>query len=194
MSSFSSFKITDVGLNLEYKAQTGKILKFTKFKVGDGKLSTTDIEQLTDLINPILEQEVDRLDIQTTDNVKNVQIGFNIDNKNITTGFYLREIGLYAEDPDTKEEVLMFYSNCGDTADYISDNSSGTLAEKIIDIELYISNVENITATIDTSTVYATKEYVDSKNTTTITYIDGQITDTKEYVDQKITGALEGDY
>lgn len=163
MANFSPFKITSAGLDLEYLAQTGQSLKFTKFKVGDGKINTRPIETLTDLVNPIMDETIARLNIQKKDNIKNVQIGFNIDNRNIEHGFYLREIGLFAEHPTTKQEILVFYSNAGDSADYIPSNTETTLAEKLIDIELYISNVENITAVIDSSVVFVTKDYVDTQ-------------------------------
>lgn len=155
MADFGKFKITDVGIELEYKAQTGKELKFSKFVLGDGYY-TGDIKELTNIINPIMNAEIKRLNIQTLTENKKVSIGFNLNTAEITTGFYLREIGLFAKDPDTNEDILVFYGNAGDTADYISPNTSTTISEKLVDLELYISNVDNITAVIDSSLTYAT--------------------------------------
>ena len=43
--------ITNAGQKLLYKAQGGKILKFTRFGLGDGELSGQSVEALTSLIN-----------------------------------------------------------------------------------------------------------------------------------------------
>ena len=113
MASFQPFKITNVGLNVQYKAQTGKELKFTKFILGDGTY-TGSIRDLTSLVSPKESVDVKRLKITGTGSTKKVIIGFDIDTSKITTGFYLREIGLYAKDPDTNQEILVFYTNAGD--------------------------------------------------------------------------------
>lgn len=155
MASFQPFKITTNGLSLQYKAQTGKELKFTKFILGDGTY-TGSIRDLTSLVSPKETVDVKRLNITGSGSTKKVIIGFDLDTSKITTGFYLREIGLYAKDPDTSEEILVFYTNAGDTADYISSSTSSTITTKMVNAELYISDVANITATIDTSLSYVT--------------------------------------
>lgn len=164
MANFGSFKITTAGLELEYKAQAGETLNFTKFVLGDGYY-TGDIKDLTDVVNEIREENVIRLNVQTLSSTKKVSIGFNINTADITTGFYLREIGLFAEDPDGGEDILVFYGNAGDTADYIQPTGSSTISEKLIDLEVYISNVDNITAVIDTSMVYATETQLENLQT-----------------------------
>ena len=164
MADFGKFEITNDGIEIEYKAQIGKPLNFTKFILGDGEYSG-DILDLTSLVNPIKTVEVKRLDIQELTTVKKVIIGFNLNTADIQTGFYLREIGLYAKDPDTNQEKLVFYGNSGDTADYISPNTGTTISEKLIDLNLYLSNVDDITAVIDSSLVYATiQDFENFKN------------------------------
>ena len=43
--------LTDVGQALLYKAQGGKVLKFTRFGLGDGELNGQAIQKLTTLLN-----------------------------------------------------------------------------------------------------------------------------------------------
>lgn len=157
MANFENgFKLTNAGQLIELKAQTGKPLNFTKFSIGDGEF-TGDVTTLTELVNKITDEKIMRLSVATQSTTKSVRIGFDLNTKDITTGFYLREIGIYGQDPDTQEEVLMYYGNAGDKADYIPSNSSGTtISSKLIDILLYISNTDTITATIDTSLVHPT--------------------------------------
>lgn len=188
MASFQPFKITTNGLSIQYKAQTGKELKFTKFILGDGTY-TGSIRDLTALVSPKETANVKRLSVTGTGNNKKVIIGFDIDTSKITTGFYLREIGLYAKDPDTNEEVLIFYTNAGDTADYISNKTSTTISTKMINAELYISDVANITATIDTSMTYATASEVNALSTQ-LEILQGNVY-TKDEVDTKISSVYK---
>lgn len=164
MANFNSFKITDSGLDLQYKAQIGKTLEFSKFVLGDGYY-TGSIRELNQLVNPIREEPITRLTVTGTGTTKKLVIGFDLETKNIATGFYLREIGIYAKDPDTNEDVLMFYTNSGETADYIASNASDNVAAKLINGELYISDIEEITAIIDSSLVYATQADIEQLNT-----------------------------
>lgn len=159
MANFNSFKLTNNGLDLLYKAQTGKVLKFSKFVLGDGNYSGS-IRDLTSLVSPVRNEEIKRLTISGAGNFKKLLIGFDLESKNIEVGFYLREIGIYAIDPDTNLEVLVYYSNSGDTADYISGATADTVQSKLINAELYISDVAEITAVIDDSMIYANKEDV----------------------------------
>lgn len=84
-----------------------------------------------------------------------------LNNKEITEGFYWKEIGVFAIDPDTKEEVLFMYSTAGETSDYIPAFDENNMLERYVDVILYVSDVESIEATIDTSLVYVTQKDFD---------------------------------
>lgn len=163
MADFSAFKITNVGIALETRVQSGTPLNFTKFILGNGNF-TGNVKNLTALINPIMEVPVSRLKSQSGDNSK-VSIGFDLSSQDVTTGFYLREIGVYAENPDGGSDILVFYGNAGDTADYIEPKTSATMTEKMIDIEMYIDSASTITAVIDSSLVYATQDDLNNVQT-----------------------------
>ena len=73
-------------------------------------------------------------------------------------GFYYRELGLYADDPDEDVgEVLYCYGNCGDLAEWIPPTGGATIVEKTIDIVTAIGTATNVTAYIPAD-AYATKE------------------------------------
>jgi len=152
LANFNSFKLTNKGLDLEYKAQGGKTLKITRFGLGDGELGNTPIRELTELKHEIMSNK----NINTEGTYKKATLGFMLDNKTITEGFYWREIGIFAEDPDTQEEILFMYTNAGETADYIPANNSTSILEKYIDVDIYVSDIENITVEIDSSLTFAT--------------------------------------
>lgn len=156
MANFTPFKFTTKGLDLEYEVQGGKVLRFSKFVLGDG-YNTGSIRDLTSLINFVREEPITRMEITGVGDKKRIRLGFDLDTTEITTGFYLREIGIMAIDPDTQEEILMFYTNAGETADYITNDTSSTVTTKLINAEIYVTDVAEITATIDSSLVYALK-------------------------------------
>lgn len=186
MAEFYSPKLTNNGLDLLYKAQGGKELKYTKFVLGDGNYSGS-VRTLTSLVNPIMTVDITRLNIQTSGTNKKVTIGFNIDFEDISSSFYLREIGLYAEDPDTHQELLVYYTNAGDTADYITEpEDSTTINEAMYNIEIYIEDVANITAVIDTSMVYASEAELNALASTVAGKVDkvtGKGLSTNDYDD-----------
>ena len=126
--------LTDVGQALLYKAQGGKVLKFTRFGLGDGELNGQAIQKLTTLLNEKMSSAISKL------NVKNnkVTVGLTFDNSDLTEGFYFRELGLFAEDPDTQEEILYMYGNSGDTSDYIDANTSKAIEENL-DVEIILA-------------------------------------------------------
>ncbi|MCY7485823.1 tail fiber protein [Paenibacillus alvei] len=170
MGAFT-FMITNKGKALQAKAQTGAELRYTRFRVGDGQLGGRPISDLTGLINPVLTLPV--LKLQTRPGGRAV-VGTVLSNQNVTTGFYLREIGIFAQDPDVGE-ILYCYGNAGETADYIPAKGGSNIIEEPIDISTIVGNASNVTAGIDESLVWASHDDVEKS-----------LADSKEYTDQKV--------
>lgn len=101
----------------------------------------------------VLSSEIIKLKYDGT----KVTIGFMLDNQDVDEGFFWKEIGIFAEDPDTHEEILFNYASAGETSDFIPAYDESNILERNVDVDIYISDVENITAIIDTSLVYATQ-------------------------------------
>ena len=155
MSVFGGLMLTNSGRNLEAKAQLGKALKFKRIALGDGQITTESMITRTSLINEVLSAEITGMQI-TKDNI--VAITFYLTNQDLEKGFTWRELGVIAEDPDTKEEVLYNYGNARQNAEYICGANEQDILELKVSIDLIISNVENVTASIDNSLVFATKQ------------------------------------
>lgn len=156
--------LTAVGQALLYKAQGGQTLKLTRFGLGNGELGGQAIQELTALINEKMSSNITKLNVNTN----KVVVGMSFTNSELTEGFYFRELGLFAEDPDSGEEVLYMYANAAEASDYI-DSNTGKVIEENLDVEIIISEVENITATIDGSLVYLTLNGDASNTTVTFT-------------------------
>ena len=186
MAVFGGLALTNKGRNIYAKAQTGKVLKINKVVLGDGTLGSTEsIVNITQLKNEVLECEIKKIQVMQNEIAT---ITFNLNNQELETGFYWRELGVIAEDPDTQEEILYCYGNAGENGEYISAGNSADILEKNVSIDLIVSNVDNITATINKSLVFATQNDIEDLTSLINAKAD------KTYVDEQITGALEGSY
>ena len=164
--SFTSPRFTDEGKALQAKAQAGTALKFTKMQLGDGELGSQAIAAMTGLVNPLITVGISG--VKAGNNYATVKSNFS--NSGLTTGFYWREIGVFAADPekpnDRNSDILYCYANAGSLAEYIPAAGS-EIVEKIISIPCIIGDAENVSAEVE-SGIYATKEelkeHIDNKN------------------------------
>lgn len=153
MSSWS-YALTNKGRQLQAKAQAGVQLVYTRMAVGSGTLSGQSLESMTALITPVKDLTITRL--KRPAGSTRALIGATLTNQDVTTGFYLREVGIFADDPDDGE-ILYMYANAGATADYIAPQGDGVI-EKALNMNVFVGSAANITANIDESLVYATQQ------------------------------------
>lgn len=154
MSAFGGVYLTNSGKSLLAKAQTGKLLNFTRIAIGDGTLTEENIEDLQNLKSEKLS-----LDIQALKKLENnkTKISFILTNENVENGFYWKELGVIAKDPDTQEEILYCYANAEEKSEYVPANGEADILEEKVNINLITSNAENITAVIDESMVFVSE-------------------------------------
>jgi|GEM_PF-2313344 len=158
MADFKGTILTQKGRNLLAKSQTGATLTFTKIKLGDGIWSSnTDPTQLNDLVSAKLNLSIQ--DIRVVDD-GTVRLRFVLTNTGLSEGFFMREIGIYAQDPDIGE-ILYAVAYAGDRADFIPSDGV-TKVENIVDIYTVIANSQNVTAVISDTVVLATKQDIDT--------------------------------
>ena len=158
--AFGSIVFTTRGKVLQSKAQAGTKLNFTKLAIGDGELGSQSVLELTDLKNKKLDIPISALKVLTGGIAS---VGGTFTNENIDIGFYWREVGLYATDPDIGE-ILYVYGNAGALAEYIPSSGGSEILEKFVAIEAIIGNANNVSATINQSLVYATIEDIETHN------------------------------
>lgn len=118
MAVFGGLLLTNDGRNLLAKAQTGKALNFNRVVLGDGQVGNSEsLINISQLKNEVLSCDIKGIKIAEEDIVK---LSFTINNKDLEIGFLWRELGIIAEDPDTKEEILYCYGNARQNAEYIA--------------------------------------------------------------------------
>jgi hypothetical protein len=152
MAEFTDLTLTNNGYELQIKAQTGTELKFTRVALGAGVLpSGTQLNALTALIDEKQTAAIGNLSAGG----KSVQIKTNFSNKELAENYYLRELGVFANDPD-QGEILYAIANAGDGADYMPAYDGAETIEQVFTIDLSVGNAANVTATFAES-VYVLK-------------------------------------
>lgn len=146
MAAFPTMTLTNAGQALQTKVQAGATLTFTRIALGDGQLNGQPISPLTALISQKASVEVDS--VRVVGNSTAQASGF-FSNADITTGFWWRETGLFAQDPDNGE-ILYGYTNAGDAGDYIP-TVEDTRIEKYIYCSITVTNADSVTITIPAS-------------------------------------------
>ena len=156
MAAVINNDITTAGLIVLAKGVAGQKINYTKIVLGDGYLEEGQTPRtLTGVVSPKATVDITKLKINGDGTVA---VGGIFPNGDETEGFYYRELGLYAEDPDPEVgEVLYCYGNCGDLAEWIPPSGGATIVEKTIDIVTAIGTATNVTAYIPAD-AYATKE------------------------------------
>jgi hypothetical protein len=148
MANWYGHSMTAVGQNLIAKVSSRELpLKFTSVKMGSGALGSRTVTALTALIESNLSLDIAETPKRSGTGRWNVTAVYN--NSMIQTGFYFREWGIFAQDPDTQGEVLVFYANSGDSADFIPafDGTGSTTASYIEERLICAVAVGNATVT-----------------------------------------------
>lgn len=174
MATWGTNGLTNRGRVLQNKAQAGVQLKYTKIVIGDGQLGNQSIGPLLGVISPKMTVPITRLRVSGD----SALIGMTFNNDAVTVGFTWRELGIYAQDPDLGE-IMYFYANAGTTGSYIPPGGGSDIVEMSYDQNVFVGTAQNITAEINESLVYATRQELDEVLQESKTYTDTQIANVK---------------
>ena len=149
MAAFPKMTLTNAGQALQTKVLAGATLTFTRIALGDGQLNGQPIAPLTALISQKATVEVDSVRVVNT---TTAQVAGFFSNADISTGFWWRETGVFAQDPDVGE-ILYGYTNAGDAGDYIP-TVADTRIEKYIYCSIAVASATTVDITIPSSDTY----------------------------------------
>lgn len=155
MAKFKGFILTEKGRELLAKGLAGETITFTKMAIGDGTTATSEREMMA-LVNQITTLPL--LNVDTKGN-GTCEINALLTNKSVTTGFYIRELGIFAHGNDNVE--ILYAYNTSANADYLPPFSANNVVEIEYIDTIIVDQVENITATIDPAVSYITKKYAE---------------------------------
>ena len=143
MAVFEAMQLTAAGMLLMSKVQTGELLHFTRIVAGDG---TKPVGAITDIVNaqseltalsaPYLSNPFAQLDVKLV--------------ADTLTGFMLREIFVYADDPDLGEIPYAYAYAESLGTDWVPPLGSAW-AGAVFQILMRIDNATNVTCYIGTA-------------------------------------------
>ena len=168
MSNYNKIIPTLAGSNLLVESiKSKKPLIFTRIALGDGTLTESEsIESLTALKHPMAQNSVQAINSRGNGEIDVVA---TISNASVTSGFYARELGVFAKVGDTGTEKLFAYTNAGAQASYTPAGTS--LDEKLITVTFYIGNDVNVQINLN-SQLYITQAALDAHNSATNAHQD----------------------
>ncbi len=160
---FNAPVFTTAGKALLTRNIAGEKIIFTTIQMGSGFI-TDSIDSMTALVNK--EATINAAVKNENNQFVNVSASFN--NQNLSTGFYWREIGVFAADPsapnDRSKDILYCYQNAYDTAEFIPPPTTATI-EKGISIPIIVGNTATVSAAISKSLINITaKDLEDHDN------------------------------
>lgn len=122
--SYYGFTVTDKGRALIAKLLTGDVLELTRVMVGTGSVPEgDDIAAVTDLYAPVAQGTCSKPGCK--DGVARMTVEYRSDlNGGLNNGFWLREFGIFANDPD-EGEVLIYYATLGGYPQWVSPYTEG---------------------------------------------------------------------
>ena len=169
MAQFGGMELTNAGRNVLAKALAGKVLKFSRAWAGDGYLPEgQDVREMTQIVRPHREMEIAEINIPP--HIGTAKITVILTNKELTTGFFFREIGLFAEDPDTGEEFLYGYCNSGNTADYMPGQDGPDAVYYRFDLTVIVDQAKNVTAIFSDNPLAVTHKQLDERSDEILKY------------------------
>lgn len=162
-SIYPNTRLTNYGRELIARSQaTGKKLQYIKLVTGDGQLDNQNIDTMTSVLAP-------KLECPFTSNGEFVgngqfRIEFAVGNSTVTSGFFARELGVYAnlEGESDSAAKLIAYSNGGNYASYIPSKET-PINSKVFSLDVVIGDSTNVTVKkIDAA--YLTRGALDAHN------------------------------
>lgn len=145
MANWTGGLLTAAGRALQAKVEAGTKLELTKIKLGDGVETSSSVDTLIDLVSPKATLGISS--VEAKDSLCTVT-GIIL-TSNVSAGFYAREWGLFAKDPDAGE--ILYMISLDPNPDYVPPSTAALKVSATYAMNVAVANVTNITASIDPS-------------------------------------------
>ena len=160
MADWRNSVITERGRNLDAKVRAGRIkMEFTKFKFGSGQLDS--YESATDLAEPRLNIGITSIETVETGVT---EVSTTLTNANVTTGFNMREVGLFAKDPDLGEILYLVMTD--PSYDFLPAKGGATVISVDFSIFVGVDDAGNTTAVLDPNGLLKLRDLTAHNNNT----------------------------
>ena len=157
MADWQGYTLTKKGQALSAKVEAGLCkLELTKMKLGDGAITSEQtLEGLTDLVSP---KQIITISSISVDAGRCIVEGV-VSNANLDYGYTLRELGLYATDPDDGE--ILYAVTVDSHPDYLQAKGGVTVVSEALNLTIQISSDSSVTAVIDPNGLLTARDLAD---------------------------------
>ena len=175
--NYKGFAVTNKGRNLIAKLLAGENMQITRVMFGAGRIPSSDNPRaVTELYEPIAQGTGS--DPIVAGGVVSMTVEYRSDlNGGLDTGFWLREFGIYANDP-AEGEILIFYATLGDYPQWVSpytpDHSTGIDVRRF-PISIAIGEDRGITVDYDTELWMTAEDVYNYFTTVLLPIVDDEI-------------------
>lgn len=160
MAEFKQLIITDRGQALMAKMLAGAgNVQFTKISVSDATYTDAQLPGLTALSS--IKQSTLISKVIRTNNVA-VQVEGAVTNTDLSSGYYMRTIGLYAIDPDLGE--ILYAVTIATQAGYMPPYNGITVSGAYFKLVTTVSNASNVTLNVNPAAVATIGDIQDLQN------------------------------
>lgn len=143
MSQWAGGVLTAAGRVLQAKVESGTTLTLTKIKLGDGTETMSAVDNLTDLVSPKavlgISSATSDGDVATITGVMSASL--------LQAGFYCREWGLFAQDPDTGE--ILYMITIDSQPEWLPASTQAAQVSATYAMNIAVANATNIEVNID---------------------------------------------
>lgn len=149
---YLTLQTTPTGMNMIIRSLYGDSISFTKIVIGSG--TPENARSVTALANQRLSIGIKKADAKAD----YLLLTGDVTSADIASGFYGKELGVYAAGADGVEHLYAYRYNDTD-ADYYPSSSSGRTLELTMSVVVQLGNAENVTAVLIEGDAYAKAEH-----------------------------------
>lgn len=168
MSDLRATTLTLRGIDLLALCMTGLELHFSRVVLGDGELTDTSpsaLKERTAMVHEVLELPIVA---SKAEGNGTMTLSTQLKNADLIEGFLNREVGIFAINPETHQEILYAYRNVGNYGEYIPAGTGSELWNLIYDVVTVVDQAQNVTIEISGGDAYVPtadfQDHIESTN------------------------------
>ena len=155
MAEFSRLVITDKGSDLIMRIlNSDTVITFTKIAVSSQIYSMEELKALVFLEGIRQENDISEIEVENPDTIKIHTVISNVD---LSDGYYIRSVGLYADDPDNGEILYGVSIETSENGCYVPPYDR-TVSNSYFNMSVSVGNSESVVLTVDQGAVVTVKQ------------------------------------
>lgn len=143
MSNWAGGVLTAAGRTLQAKVEAGTTLNITKIKLGDGTENMSAVDGMTDLVSPKAVLGIS----SATSSGQTATITGILSATQLSAGFWCREWGLFAQDPDVGE--ILYMITIDNQPEWLPASTEAAQISATYAMNIAVANATNIEVQID---------------------------------------------